>query len=274
MSIELLDYNADKSVAIFNSESEWNEHFKSHGGRFNFSLTHPQTQEKTKGWIFSSKHKPALEELVAKIQAGAGPSSVPTATNFKPTNDIYIRDFNEERFAIFGNTIAHKEQLKKMKCVYNSNIVDPDTKRKCGWTCIHSLRSIVQLYIDTGKLPNEALSQAPAVNPRAQGTPSPFTSDTLSPVTLSSTGITAPLLAVRVGQNATVFNVFYSVSDIPRPWMVTMTKFEINPDPNAAKFPQTLNAYFVPSEGGWIADPSVMNINEYGSQGWNKVAFE
>ena len=61
--IQVTEYS-DASVALFGSTTEYKEHIKAMGGRFNARLRHPVTKESTPGWIFPKRSTEMLNKYV------------------------------------------------------------------------------------------------------------------------------------------------------------------------------------------------------------------
>lgn len=59
--LELLDYS-EKAFAVFGNTKAVKDTLKELGGRFNPALTHPATQQKAAGWIFSKKLKEVVQQ--------------------------------------------------------------------------------------------------------------------------------------------------------------------------------------------------------------------
>lgn len=250
----IVDYT-ERSVAIFGAPAEWNEHFKAYHGKWNPSLTF--NGAKTGGYIFSSVNKEMLTNLVNQINLGETPNTVPLPES--KTNEAkeltIVSDWSGDRIAVFGNTMAHKENLKKLKGTYSPHITDPATGRQAGWLFPKALESVITMYAQTGKMPNEVLGGA---------------SSTFPSMNILSSGISQPATQMQVGQSISVMGVMYTVESAPRPWWSRMTKQFSQNQAHAAQFPQSMNAYYVPAEGGWIVDPAIMDPSVY-TEGKNKI---
>ena len=61
--IQVTEYS-DASVAMFGNTTEYKEHIKAMGGRFNARLRHPITKEPTPGWIFPKRSTEMLNKYV------------------------------------------------------------------------------------------------------------------------------------------------------------------------------------------------------------------
>jgi hypothetical protein len=61
--IQVTEYS-DASVAMFGNTTEYKEHIKAMGGRFNARLRHPTTKEPTPGWIFPKRSTEMLNKYV------------------------------------------------------------------------------------------------------------------------------------------------------------------------------------------------------------------
>ena len=61
--IQVTEYS-DASVAMFGNTTEYKEHIKAMGGRFNARLRHPTTKEPTPGWIFPKRSTKMLNKYV------------------------------------------------------------------------------------------------------------------------------------------------------------------------------------------------------------------
>lgn len=61
--IQVTEYS-DASVAMFGNTTEYKEHMKAMGGRFNSRLRHPTTKEQTPGWIFPKRSTEMLNKYV------------------------------------------------------------------------------------------------------------------------------------------------------------------------------------------------------------------
>lgn len=61
---------------------------------------------------------------------------------------IYIEDYTEKSFVVLGETREHKENLKKLGGKWNSKLRDD----KAGWIFMMKDKSIVQDYIESGKV--------------------------------------------------------------------------------------------------------------------------
>ena len=61
--IQVTEYS-DASVALFGSTTEYKEHIKAMGGRFNARLRHPITKESIPGWIFPKRSTEMLNKYV------------------------------------------------------------------------------------------------------------------------------------------------------------------------------------------------------------------
>jgi hypothetical protein len=252
--MEIVEYSA-ASLAIFNSSQEWNTHFKSYNGKWNPRLTH--NDRKTGGWIFSLKYKDGLIDLVEKANSGATPADIPLYSNPKSRGSLVVHDLYDEfnpRIGVFGHTIPHKDNFKKLGGIWAPNITDPVTGENTScWLFSSALKSVVQLYISTGKMPNDALMAA----------------ETSS----SQLGVTVPSHQIKTGQLATLMGVMYIVAGVHNGWLATLTKSDTQLSEVAKMFPIQLNIYFVPVEGGWIADPAIMDPTKF-SSGQNKVTIQ
>jgi hypothetical protein len=69
---------------------------------------------------------------------------------------IYIEDYTEKSFVVLGETKEHKENLKKLGGKWNSKLRDD----KAGWIFMMKDKSIVQDYIDSGKVVNTNINSS------------------------------------------------------------------------------------------------------------------
>ena len=126
----LVQYS-EKSVAVLGNSYNIKDKLKELNGRFNKNLVYDGI--KFTGWIFGNKQKDNLEELVGPLKTGnikelgiEGPAA-PTEQDKKEINAIkemspFIEHYSDKSIALFGNTIALKDQLKELNGKFNGNL--------------------------------------------------------------------------------------------------------------------------------------------------------
>lgn len=62
-TLEIVEYS-EKAIAVFGNTKAVKDDLNTLGGRFNPRLKHPDTNEKTPGWIFSKSKKPTIDEFI------------------------------------------------------------------------------------------------------------------------------------------------------------------------------------------------------------------
>jgi len=150
-SVYMVDYS-DRSFAVFGDTKPIKEELKGLGGRFNKYLKHDGVT--MVGWIFPLKARADVEELIGKASVGRwdgdidqcrnsyidsivskGAHTVGNKSNIDNdghASSVYMVDYSDRSFAVFGDTKPIKEELKELGGRFNKYLKH-DGLTKVGW---------------------------------------------------------------------------------------------------------------------------------------------
>ena len=135
--IQVTEYS-DASVAMFGNTTEYKEHMKAMGGRFNSRLRHPTTKEQTPGWIFPKRSTEMLNKYVEvgdtdgfDITKHCKDYGVRNSSSEQDKSTVSIVEFNN-----LANRVNELEQIVQKlteKLAINNqtdSLSEPETKSK------------------------------------------------------------------------------------------------------------------------------------------------
>ena len=122
--MEISDYS-EKSFVVRGDTKPHKDKLKELGGKWNSNLTDGG------GWIFSKKHKDAVEALLNNVDEYIVESA-----------DVILKPYSEKSFVVRGDTKPHKDKLKELGGKWNSNLTDGG-----GWIFPNTLLDKVEEWI-------------------------------------------------------------------------------------------------------------------------------
>ena len=151
----LVQYS-EKSIAVFGNTFPIKDQLKALKGKYNKHLTYDNT--KVSGWIFGSKIKDVIEELIGPIKSGSKEElgiEGPTAPSTEEKKEIiaireknaFIENYTEKSIALFGNTIVLKDKLKELNGKYNAHLTYNGHKIP-GWIFSNSQREQLEALLE------------------------------------------------------------------------------------------------------------------------------